>query len=142
MEVSRLDFGVRVEGVFVEEHRANSVVGHVESIRENITVNIFNRFLQCDGVPLACDLLLISTFSSTSRSWVPVVDAESFLYKRTIRHLLAEASLRIDHMSIKGNIVVCLHPRSESVCAWRRLYPRSLTGSHHLKTATSSVHEK
>ena len=34
-----------------------------------------------DAMPLACDLLLNSAFVSTSGSWVPVVDAEPFLYK-------------------------------------------------------------
>ena len=73
MKVNKLDFDVRVEGVFVEEHRASSVVGHVEPMCQNIMVNIFNCFLQCDD----CDLFLKSTFFSTSRSWIPVVDAES-----------------------------------------------------------------
>ena len=73
MEVNRLDFDIRVESVFVVENRASSVVGHVESIREKLMVNIINSFLQCDDVPLPCDLLLKSTFFSTSRSWIPVV---------------------------------------------------------------------
>ena len=38
-EVNRLDFGIRVEGVFVEEHRASSVVSYVEPIREKFVVN-------------------------------------------------------------------------------------------------------
>ena len=91
MIVNRLDFNIWVEGVFVEEHRASSVVGHVEPICQNIMVNIFNCFLQCDDVPLACDLFLNSTFFSTSRSWIPVVDAESLLHRRTTRHVVVEA---------------------------------------------------
>ena len=93
MEVNRLDFNIRVEGVFVEEHRASSVVGHVEPVREKLVVNIVNRLLQCDDVPLACELLLKSTFFSTSRSWIPVADAESFLHRRTIRHVVVEVIL-------------------------------------------------
>ena len=77
MKVNRPDFDIRVEGVFVEEHRASSVVGHVEPICQNIMVDILNCFLKCDDVPLACDLFLKSTFFSTSRFWIPVVDAES-----------------------------------------------------------------
>ena len=46
-----------------------------------------------DDVPLACDLFLKSTFFSTSRSWIPVVDAESLLHRRTIRHVVVEAIL-------------------------------------------------
>ena len=57
------------------------MTGHVEPIREKLVVNILNRFLQSDDMPLACDLLLDSAFSYTSGSWVPVVDAEPFLYR-------------------------------------------------------------
>ena len=49
MEVNRLYFDIRVEGVF-EEQRASSVVGQVISIREKFMVNITNSFLQCDDV--------------------------------------------------------------------------------------------
>ncbi len=81
MEVNCLDFDIRVEGVFVEENSVSSVVGHVEPIRDKFMVNIINCFLQCDDVPLACGLLLKSIFFSTSRSWIPVVAAESFLHR-------------------------------------------------------------
>ena len=37
-----------------------------------------NCFLQCDDVSRAFDLPLDGAFSSTSESWVPVVDAEPF----------------------------------------------------------------
>ena len=66
---------------FIEELCASSVVGHVEPVREKLVVNILDRFLQWDDMPLACDLLLSIAFSSTSGSWIPVVDAESFLYR-------------------------------------------------------------
>ena len=81
MKVDGFDLDIREESVLVEEHRASSVVGHVEPIREKLVVNMLNRFLQGDDVPLACDLLLDGAFSSTSGSWVPVVDAEPFLYR-------------------------------------------------------------
>ena len=42
MEVKKIDFDIRVEGVFVEQHRASSVVRHVEPIREKLVVNILN----------------------------------------------------------------------------------------------------
>ena len=48
-----------------------SGMGHVKPTREKLVVNILNRILRCDDVPLACDLLLDSAFSSTSGSWVP-----------------------------------------------------------------------
>ena len=69
------------KSVLIEEHCASSVVGHVEPVREELVVNVFNRFLQCDDMLLACDLILKSAFSSTSGSSIPVADAESFLYK-------------------------------------------------------------
>ena len=81
MEVNGLDFDIKVEGVLVEEHRASSVVGHMEPIREKLAVNILNCFLQCDDVPLAYDLPLKSTFFSPWCSWIPVVDAEPFLHR-------------------------------------------------------------
>ena len=84
MKVKRLDFDIWVEGVHVEEHRVSSIVGHVEPICQNITVNIFKCFLQCDDVPLACDLFLKSTFFSTSRSWIPVV----VMFRFRVRALL------------------------------------------------------
>ena len=72
------DFDVGKEGVIVEQYSTSSVVGHVEPVREKLVVNILNR---CDDMPLACILLLNSDFSSTSGSWIPVVDAELFLYR-------------------------------------------------------------
>ena len=56
MEVTELDFNVRVEGVFVEKHRAASVVGNMEPVGEEFMVHIINRLLQSDNVPRACDL--------------------------------------------------------------------------------------
>ena len=79
--VDGFDFHVRKESVPVEQHCAPSMMGHVEPTREKLVVNILDRFLLCDDMPLACDLLLDGAFSSTSESWVPVVDAEPFLYK-------------------------------------------------------------
>ena len=45
MKVKRLDFDLGVEGVLVEEHRAPSVVAHVEPICQNIMIDIPNSFL-------------------------------------------------------------------------------------------------
>ena len=81
MEVDGFDCDIREESVLIEEYRASSVVGHVEPVREELVVNTFNRFLQCDDMSLACDLFLNSAFSSMSRSWIPVVDAQPFLYR-------------------------------------------------------------
>ena len=56
-------------------------MGNMEPVCEEFVVHIINRLLQGDDVPFPCNLLLNSAFSSTLRSWIPVVDAESFLYK-------------------------------------------------------------
>ena len=69
------------ESVLVEKHCASSVVGHVEPIREKLVVNILNRFLHCDDMPLACNLFLDSALFSAPQSWIPVVDAQPFLYR-------------------------------------------------------------
>ena len=78
MKVDGFDLDIKEESVLNEEHCASSIVGHVEPVRERLVVNILNRFLQSDGMPLACDVLLNGAFSSMWRSWIPVVDAESF----------------------------------------------------------------
>ena len=139
MRVDGLDVDFGVEGVLVDENRASTEVGRVEPICQNIMVNTFNCSLQCDDVPLACDLLFENIFLSTSRSWILVVDAESFLHRRTTGHGVVEAVLlsrcivspcgclakfcdgllNIDHMSFKRNIGVCLYPRSVLVLAGR-----------------------
>ena len=90
MKVNGFDVDIGVESVLVEEHRA-FVVGHMEPICQNIMVDILNCFLQCDDVPFTCDMLLKGIFFSASGSWIPVVDAETLLHRRTIRHIFVEA---------------------------------------------------
>ena len=57
VEEDGFDIDIGEESVLVEEHRAYSVVGHVEPVREELVVKVFNRFLQCDDMPLACDFV-------------------------------------------------------------------------------------
>ena len=73
------------------ENRASSVMGHVQPICKNVMIDILRCFLQRDDMPLGCDLLLKGIFLPTSRSWIPVVDAESLLHKRTVRQIFVEA---------------------------------------------------
>ena len=72
MKVDGFDLGIWEESVLIEEHCASSVVGHEEPVREKLMVNILDRFLQCDDMPLACDLLLNNAFFSTLGSRIPV----------------------------------------------------------------------
>ena len=77
--VDGLDLDIREEGVLVESHRATSVVGNMEPVCEEFVVHIINRLLQCDDVPFPSNLFFESALSSTSRSWIPVVDAQPLL---------------------------------------------------------------
>ena len=54
-------------------------MSHMEPVPEELVVNIFKRLLQGNDVPFRCNLLLDGAFFSTSESWFPIVDAESFL---------------------------------------------------------------
>ena len=40
VEVDGFDLDVKKEGVLVEQNRASSVVGHVETVREELVVNM------------------------------------------------------------------------------------------------------
>ena len=53
MEVHRRNFDVRVRSVLVEQNRTPSMVCHKEPIRQKLVVQIFNCFLQGDGVPFS-----------------------------------------------------------------------------------------
>ena len=78
MEVEGCDLDIGKESVLIEKYCTSSTMGHVEPIREKLVVNILSRLLQGIDVPCPSDLLLDSALFSTSRSWIPVVDAELF----------------------------------------------------------------
>ena len=80
VEVDGFDLDIREESVLIEEHRASSVVSYVEPICKNVMFDIFNRFLQGDDMPFPCNSFADCDLFSTSRSWIPVVVAEPFLY--------------------------------------------------------------
>ena len=90
MEVGGCDLDIGKEGVLVEKYCASNVVGHVEPVREKLVVNILNCFLQRDDVPFPRNLLLDGSFPSTPGSWIPVVDAESFLLCQTVGQAVVE----------------------------------------------------
>ena len=100
MEVHGCDLDIGKESVLVEKHRATC---HVEPVRETLVVDILNCSLQRDAVSFPRNLLLNSASSSTSRSWIPVVDAESFLYSGAVGQAVVEVIfLRRDVMSSSG----------------------------------------
>ena len=92
MKVNGFDVDIGVEGVLVEENRASSVMGHMEPTSKNVMVDILRCFLQSDDVPPACDLLLEGIFFSASRPWIPVVDTQTLLHKRTIGYAFVDAA--------------------------------------------------
>ena len=49
-------------------------MGYVKPIREELVLNILNRFVQSDDVPFPFNLLLDGTLFPTPRSWIPVAD--------------------------------------------------------------------
>ena len=81
------------------------------------------------------NLLLDGSFSSTLGSWVPVVDAESFLYRGTVGQSVVEliflrggvmsssgcfAELcmcfaNVNNVPFEDSFKVCLHPRSRAI---------------------------
>ena len=79
MKVDGLDIDVGVEGVLVEENRAACIMGHVEATCKNVMINIFGRVLQSNDLPPAYNMFFEGIFFPR-RSWVPVVEAESFLH--------------------------------------------------------------
>ena len=95
MEVFRGNLDVRVKSVLIAQDSTASIMGHIEMICQELVLKVNSCLLQCDDVPFPRNVLLDGTFFSTSRSWIPVVDAESFLHRRTIRHVVVETVFRI-----------------------------------------------
>ena len=87
MEVNGFDVDVRVESVFVEKHRAASVVGHMEPVGEEFMIYKINRLLQGDNVPFSCNLFFNCAFFAALMPWIPVVDAQSLLNVGARRHV-------------------------------------------------------
>ena len=79
VKVDGFDIDVRKESVLVEQHCASSVVGHVEPVREELVIDLFNRFLQGDDVPLFPSNVFFNGSSfSASRSSIPDIQGGSF----------------------------------------------------------------
>ena len=120
---------VREASILVQQDCASSIVCHVEAIRQELVLEVFNCFLQGDDVPLPRNMFFDSSFSSTSRPWVPIVAAEPFLFGQSVGHVainvillarwrmfpgwrLAErriGTLRIDNVTPKSDLGVRLH---------------------------------
>ena len=110
----------------------------MESIREKLVVNILKRFLQGHDVPHACDSLLDGALFSSTGSWVPVVDAEPFVY----RHVVVEMALlircnvssggcfaefcvslsNVDRVPFQDSFEIGFHPRSKTTPCERDVF--------------------
>ena len=61
---------------------------HVEAVRQEIVLEVFNCFLWCDDVPFSRNVPLDSSFFFTSGSTVPIVDAEPSLLGQAVGHVV------------------------------------------------------
>ena len=64
---------------------------HVEAIRQEFVLEVFNCFLQRDDVPFSRNVPFDSSFFSTSRSMVPIVDTEPSLFCQADGHTVMNA---------------------------------------------------
>ena len=60
------------------------------AIRQELVLRVFNCFLQGDDVSFHRFLPFDSSFFSTSRSWVPVMNAEPSLFGQSVGHLIVK----------------------------------------------------
>ena len=76
------------KSIIVEQDRTTSIVCHMEAIRQEPVVEVFNCLLQCDNVPFPRNMFFDSSFFSTPRSWVSIINAESSLLCQSVGHLV------------------------------------------------------
>ena len=94
VEVNGADLNVRMEGVLVEKNSASGVMGHVKKTRQ-VIVLVLDCLLQGDDVPFPRDVVFDGAFFASSRSRVPVQNAEACLLKQTDGHIVDNAILWI-----------------------------------------------
>ena len=93
MEVNGADLHVRMEGVLVEKNSASGcVMSHMKMTRQ---VLVLNCLLQSNDVPFLRDVFFGGAFFASSRSRVPVQNAEACLLKQPDGHIVVEAILWI-----------------------------------------------
>ena len=74
MQVDGAGLDLGVESVLVEEDCAPTIMVKMKSLRNIAVVDVISRLLKGNDVPLACVCV------SSPRSWVPIVDTETFLF--------------------------------------------------------------
>ena len=90
-----------------------------EPVREKLMIDTLSCFLQRDDVHFHRNLLLDGSLLSKWGSWIPVVDAESFLYGKANGHAVVEMMfLRRDVVSSGGCFAYCARAFRTST-TWR-----------------------
>ena len=90
MKVNGRDLDIGEESISVEQDGTNSTVRHMEAIRQELVVHVFDCFLLSDYVPLLRNLFFDSSFFSKPRSWVPILNTEFFLFGQSVGHVVGE----------------------------------------------------
>ena len=89
------DLNVRMEGVLVEKNNASGVMSHIKMTRHAFVLKVLNCLLQSNDVPFLRDVLFDGAFFASSRSSVPVQNAEACLLKQMVGHIVDKAILWI-----------------------------------------------
>ena len=67
-------------------------VCHLEAIRQELVIQLFNFFLQCDMCYFTTVCFFDRSFFSTPRSWVPIINTESLLFGQSVGHVIVEVA--------------------------------------------------
>ena len=81
VEVNGTDLDVRVEGVVVEKNCASGVMSHMKMTRQVFVLEVLNCLLQSNDVPFPRNVFPDGAFFASSRSRIPVQNAEACLLK-------------------------------------------------------------
>ena len=132
-----------------------SIMCHVEAIRQELVIQVFNCFLQDDDVPIHRNVFFGNSFS-TPRSWAPIINTEPPLFGQSVGHVVVEVvltaicrvfsgrciaarcvdTLAVDRVTPQSNHEVCFHPcRNPSrVDETPSSYPDTISSSRYGKT--------
>ena len=79
VEVNEHEIDVRVKSVLVKQDSTASVVGNVKVIRETHVLEVLDRTLERNHVPVLRNVFFNGTVSASSRSRIPAQGAEPCL---------------------------------------------------------------
>ena len=142
MKVSGRDLAVRQESILVEQDHTTSIVFHVEAIRQELVLEVFNCFLQGNDVPLSRNMFFDSSCFSTSRPWIPIFNTEPLPFGQSVGHVVVKViflagwrvfsggclaerwigTLRIDNVIPKSDLGVRFHPCRRTIPCGRDVF--------------------